>query len=251
MSKASRRLSRGTAAGCCGPARRPSRGSPATGSTGRPSSHPLRAVRAAGGIPTWLGAHAIPPEHDDADATSTSLLADVLPEAAQLAEAADVFLEHGAFDVAQARRYLEACREHGLALRLHGDQFTEAGAIPLAIELGARSVDHLEATGPGRRGRAGGERRDRRAAPRERPVPRPSDAARARARRRRGGRRARDGLQPGQRLLREPAARLLARRDAAAPGPGRGARRLHRQRRPRPRPRRHARADRDRDTPPT
>ena len=39
----------------------------------------------------------------------------------------------------------------GLALRLHGDQFTEAGAIPLAIELGARSVDHLEATGAGRR----------------------------------------------------------------------------------------------------
>src|SRR6185436_4082665 len=36
----------------------------------------------------------------------------------------------------------------GLALRLHGDQFTESGAIPLAIELGARSVDHLEATGP-------------------------------------------------------------------------------------------------------
>jgi imidazolonepropionase len=32
-------------------------------------------------------------------------------------------------------------------LRLHGDQFTERGAIDLAIELGARSVDHLEATG--------------------------------------------------------------------------------------------------------
>ena len=41
-----------------------------------------------------------------------------------------------------------AAREHGLDLRLHGDQFTEAGAIPLAIELDARSVDHLEATGP-------------------------------------------------------------------------------------------------------
>src|SRR5262249_21739182 len=39
-----------------------------------------------------------------------------------------------------------ACRDAGLALRLHGDQFTEAGAIPLAVELGARSVDHLEAT---------------------------------------------------------------------------------------------------------
>jgi len=59
-----------------------------------------------------------------------------------------VFLERGAFDAAQARRYLEACRGAGLAVRLHGDQFTESGAIPLAIELGARSVDHLEATGP-------------------------------------------------------------------------------------------------------
>ena len=47
----------------------------------------------------------------------------------------------------QARRYLEAAREHGLALRLHGDQFAEIGALELAIELGARSIDHLEATG--------------------------------------------------------------------------------------------------------
>jgi imidazolonepropionase len=109
----------------------------------------LRAVRAAGGVPTWLGAHAVPPEADDADAYVDFLLADVLPEAATLAEAADVFLEQGAFDATQARRYLEACRAAGLALRLHGDQFTESGAIPLAVELGARSVDHLEATGRG------------------------------------------------------------------------------------------------------
>jgi imidazolonepropionase len=108
----------------------------------------LRAIGAAGGVPTWLGAHATPPEYADADAYLDFLLADVLPDAAQLAEAADVFLERGAFDAVQARRYLDACRAHGLALRLHGDQFTESGAIPLAIELGARSVDHLEATGP-------------------------------------------------------------------------------------------------------
>ncbi len=108
----------------------------------------LRAIRAAGGVPTFLGAHSTPPEFDNADAYLDFLLAEVLPDAAALAEAADVFLEKGAFDAAQARRYLGACREHGLALRLHGDQFTEAGAIPLAIELGARSVDHLEATGP-------------------------------------------------------------------------------------------------------
>ena len=108
----------------------------------------LRAIRDAGGIPTFLGAHAVPPEADDADAYLHFLLADVLPEAATIAEAADVFLERGAFDAAQARRYLEACGAAGLALRLHGDQFTECRAIPLAIELGARSVDHLEATGP-------------------------------------------------------------------------------------------------------
>src|SRR3954451_8797797 len=109
----------------------------------------LRAVRDAGGSPTWLGAHAVPPEFDDADAYLDFALAEVLPAAAELAGAADVFLERGAFDAAQARRYLEACRAAGLALRLHGDQFTEQGAIPLAIELGARSVDHLEATGDG------------------------------------------------------------------------------------------------------
>jgi len=108
----------------------------------------LRAVRAAGGIPTWLGAHAVPPEHPDADAYLDFALAEVLPEAARLAEAADVFLERGAFDAARARRYLTAAAGSGLALRLHGDQFTEHGAIPLAVELGARSVDHLEATGP-------------------------------------------------------------------------------------------------------
>jgi len=107
----------------------------------------LRAIRAAGGIPTWLGAHAVPPEFADAAAYLDFALAEVLPEAAEIAEAADVFLERGAFDAAQARRYLEACRDAGLALRIHGDQFTESGAIPLAIELGARSVDHLEATG--------------------------------------------------------------------------------------------------------
>jgi imidazolonepropionase len=108
----------------------------------------LRAIRSAGGAPTWLGAHAVPPEFADegAEAYVDFLLAEVLPEAAMLAEAADVFLERGAFDAAQARRYLEACRSAGLALRLHGDQFTEAGAIPLAIEFGARSVDHLEST---------------------------------------------------------------------------------------------------------
>jgi imidazolonepropionase len=109
----------------------------------------LRVVRAVGGVATWLGAHAVPPEFENADSYLDFALAEVLPEAARIAEAADVFLERGAFDAVQARRYLEACRAAGLLLRLHADQFTEAGGIGLAVELGARSVDHLEATGPG------------------------------------------------------------------------------------------------------
>jgi imidazolonepropionase len=109
----------------------------------------LEVIREEGGVPTFLGAHTVPPEFDDADAYLDFLLAEVLPAAAEVAEAADVFVERGAFDVGQARRYLQACREAGLALRLHGDQFTELGAVPLAVEVGARSVDHLEATGEG------------------------------------------------------------------------------------------------------
>src|SRR6185437_2611080 len=109
----------------------------------------LRAIREAGGVPTWLGAHAVPPEFGDADAYLDFALADVLPRASELAAAADVFVEEGAFSIPQARRYLTACREAGLALRLHGDQVNELGAVELAIELGARSIDHLEATGEG------------------------------------------------------------------------------------------------------
>jgi imidazolonepropionase len=107
----------------------------------------LRAIREAGGIPTFLGAHAVPPEFPDADSYLDFVIGNVLPNAAAAAEAADVFVERGAFDAGQARRYLTEAKQLGLALRLHADQFTEAGGVELAVELGARSVDHLEATG--------------------------------------------------------------------------------------------------------
>jgi imidazolonepropionase len=113
----------------------------------------LRAIHAAGQTspvdvyPTFLGAHTVPPEFDSAAEYVEFIVRDVLPEAAPLVRAADVFLERGSFEAPEARRYLEACLTYGLALRLHADQFSERGAIPLAIELGARSVDHLEATG--------------------------------------------------------------------------------------------------------
>ncbi|CAN5617318.1 imidazolonepropionase [soil metagenome] len=113
----------------------------------------LRAIEAAAAEhpidvhPTFLGAHTVPPEFDGPEEHVEYLVEEVLPEAARHARAADVFVERGSFEVPEARRYLKACARHGLSLRIHGDQFTERGAIPLAIELDARSVDHLERTG--------------------------------------------------------------------------------------------------------
>ncbi len=113
----------------------------------------LRAAVAAGErcpvdvVPTYLGAHSVPPEFGSAEEYVEFAIREVIPEAARIARQADVFMERGAFEAPEARRYLKACRDAGLDLRLHGDQFTERGAVPLAIELGARSVDHLEATG--------------------------------------------------------------------------------------------------------
>jgi imidazolonepropionase len=113
----------------------------------------LRAMRAAAEdhpvdvYPTFLGTHTVPQEFSGAAEYVEFVISEVLPEAARYARAADVFLERGSFEVPEARRYLEACADYGLALRLHADQFSERGAIPLAVELGSRSADHLEATG--------------------------------------------------------------------------------------------------------
>jgi imidazolonepropionase len=109
----------------------------------------VRAPHAIETVATFLGAHAVAPEFgDDADGYLDFVLSEVLPAAAERAEAADVFLERGAFTADQAERYLRAAAGHGLVLRMHADQFSEAGGIELAIRLRARSVDHLEATGP-------------------------------------------------------------------------------------------------------
>ena len=114
----------------------------------------LRVAKAAGKqagvrvLTTCLALHSTPPEADSPDAYVDYAIAEILPACAEWADAADVFLERGVFDVEQSRRFLLAAQEHGLRLRLHADQFSSMGAIPLAIELGAASVDHLEATGP-------------------------------------------------------------------------------------------------------
>lgn len=113
----------------------------------------LRAAHAAGAAAgvrvttTCLALHALPPEARSTGEYVRYAIEQILPAAAPLADAADCFLERGAFTADECRAYLAAARRHGLRLRIHGDQFSECGAVPLAVELDAASVDHLEQTG--------------------------------------------------------------------------------------------------------
>jgi len=111
-------------------------------------------------VPTFMGAHALPPEYAGrADAYVELVVGEMLPAVAEWYRAshfaangvplfADVFCEQNAFDVEQSRRVLAAARRMGLRLKAHVDEFTELGGLAAALDLGATSVDHLDASGP-------------------------------------------------------------------------------------------------------
>ena len=98
--------------------------------------------------PTFLGAHTLPKAYcDRRDAYIDVIVDEMLPQVAvdRLATSCDAYCEDGAFRITEVRRIFEAARQHGLALRLHAEQFTDQGGAQLAAELGALSADHLEA----------------------------------------------------------------------------------------------------------
>lgn len=107
-------------------------------------------------VPTFLGAHAIPPEFaDNPDGYVALVVEEILPAIAQWWDEnwpgvlfCDVFCEVGAFDLAQTRRILEAAKTYGMALKVHVDEFEALGGTTLAAELGAVSADHVVATTP-------------------------------------------------------------------------------------------------------
>jgi imidazolonepropionase len=112
----------------------------------------LEAIRAAAEkhpvtvVPTFLGAHEVPPEHRGGRHRYVDLLVqEMIPAVAErgLAVFADVFCEEGVFTVAESRRILEEAWERGMKLRLHADELTSCGGAQLAAEMGARSADHL------------------------------------------------------------------------------------------------------------
>jgi imidazolonepropionase len=118
-------------------------------------------------VPTFLAAHAIPPEYKGrTDAYVDLIVAELLPAAwehwqrigshplarSETGQSAggtifcDVFCEAGAFDLAQSRRILAAAKRLGFGLKIHVDEFAPLGGTPLAVELGAISADHLVTT---------------------------------------------------------------------------------------------------------
>ncbi|MCU0503690.1 MAG: imidazolonepropionase, partial [Anaerolineae bacterium] len=131
-------------------------------------------------VPTFLGAHAVPPEYRGrTDAYVDLVVGEMLPhwqrkgydnESSGSIESGgdvpvnpgdslssrvaawpifcDVFCEEGAFDLAQSRRILAAAQRLGFGLKLHVDEFAPLGGTPLAVELGALSADHLVTTPP-------------------------------------------------------------------------------------------------------
>lgn len=98
-------------------------------------------------VPTLLAAHAVPPEHEGAPGAWIDVIVDqLLPEVQRqgLATSCDVFVEQGAFSVADGRRLLRRAADHGLAARVHAEQLSHQGGALLAAEVGALSAGHLE-----------------------------------------------------------------------------------------------------------
>ncbi len=101
-------------------------------------------------VPTFMGAHAVPPEYKGNTAGFVALvIEDMLPQVAEqgIARFCDVFCEPGFFSPEETRAVFTAARERGLALKLHADEFVDSGGAALAAQFGAVSADHLMAIG--------------------------------------------------------------------------------------------------------
>jgi imidazolonepropionase len=110
----------------------------------------LRAVRRLGEelpltlVPTFMGAHAFPPEISRSEYIRI-IVEEMIPAVAKekLASFCDVFCDRGFYTVEEARRILLAAKDHGLGLKIHADELSYVGAAELAGELSATSAEHL------------------------------------------------------------------------------------------------------------
>jgi len=99
-------------------------------------------------VSTFLGAHTIPPKYTKDSTGYLSLLGESLEliKHNNLADYVDITVEDGMFSIDESRYYLEKAKDLGFGLKMHCEQFSSIGAIDLAVDLKATSVDHLEVT---------------------------------------------------------------------------------------------------------
>jgi imidazolonepropionase len=111
-------------------------------------------------MPTFLAAHAVPPEYysaesGGAEAYTQLVVEQMLPELKQWWDKnatdrplpyVDVFCEEGAFSLDQSEKILGSARDLGFPLKIHADEFNALGATGLAVSIGAASADHLVQT---------------------------------------------------------------------------------------------------------
>jgi len=95
-------------------------------------------------VPTFMGAHAVPPGETSSEFVPT-IVNEMLPRVAQagLAEFCDVFCEQGVFDSVESKMILRKAAKLGLKLKIHADQFTDCGGAEIANKLHVTSADHL------------------------------------------------------------------------------------------------------------
>lgn len=126
----------------------------------------LDKIHAVDLVPTFLPAHAFPPEYKEKQEYFVKLICEeMIPKAADWFRKShfyekeihnsqftthnffiDVFCEKNAFDLEQSRRVLETGKKFSMKLKAHVDEFTNLGGARMAIDLGAISIDHLDAT---------------------------------------------------------------------------------------------------------
>jgi len=102
-------------------------------------------------VSTFLGAHAVPAEYKGRQGEYVDLVInEMIPviAAEELAEYIDVFCDKGFFTVEETDRILNAGMKYGLCPKIHANELDYSGGIQVGIKYNARSVDHLEFTGP-------------------------------------------------------------------------------------------------------
>jgi imidazolonepropionase len=99
-------------------------------------------------VPTCLSAHLKPKDFEGSSEEYLAyILTEILPivKAESLAKRVDIFIEKSAFSPEESKNFLLKAKEMGFEITVHADQFTP-GSSRIAVEVGASSADHLEAT---------------------------------------------------------------------------------------------------------